>query len=68
MKPKSPHGQPEEKEDTVFEQMKRKRMEHEQILRKEDAKRAAEDPNYKPKFKLPEPKEDTAAVPATHDL
>ena len=26
-------------------------MEHEQDLRKQDAKRAAEDPNYKPKFK-----------------
>ena len=43
----------EGEEDTVFEQMKRKRLEHEQILREEDAKRAAEDPNYKPRFKQP---------------
>ena len=31
--------------------MKRRRLEHEQDLREQDAKRAAEDPNYKPKFK-----------------
>ena len=35
----------------MFEQMRRRRMEHEQRLIEEDAKRAAADPNYKPRFK-----------------
>ena len=42
----------EGKEDTMFEQMRRRRLEREHMLMEEDAKRAAEDPNYTPKFKL----------------
>ena len=44
-------GQPEEKEDTLFEQMQKLKSDHERKLIEEDAKRAAEDPNYTPKFK-----------------
>lgn len=46
----------EEKEDTLFEQMQKLRSDHEKKLIEEDAKRAAEDPTYTPKFKsMPQP-------------
>ncbi len=52
-------GKPvEEKEDTLFEQMQKLRSDHERKLIEEDARKAAEDPNYTPKFKtMPEPED-----------
>ena len=59
LKKKTPAGgkrQPEEKEDTLFEQMQKLRSDHERKLIEEDAKRAAADPTYTPKFKtMPQP-------------
>ncbi len=46
----------EEKEDSLFEQMQKLKSDHEKKLIEEDAKRAAEDPTYTPKFKsMPQP-------------
>ena len=43
--------------------MRKARLEHEQMLKDEDARKAAEDPNYKPKFKQQEPDEPADAKP-----
>lgn len=46
------------KEGTIFEQMQKRRLAHERHLLEEDAKRAAEDPTYTPKFKgIPKPED-----------